>query len=138
MLTATRDRHALFQALDRDPHIEVGRPMSPCAVKTLLAAADFNITDGFALSSRKVCISPAFQLAAAPRSHFIFWWWPGIRFRLDCTSLRNDDVLGAFAIRLELSDHSLSIGCRAQPRQASIIDQPAWFRPGMHLFKRWF
>ncbi|MBB3856557.1 hypothetical protein FHY29_001930 [Xanthomonas arboricola] len=31
------------------------------------------IAGGFALSSSKVCISTAFQLAAAPRSHFIFW-----------------------------------------------------------------
>ncbi|CAD7380242.1 hypothetical protein [Xanthomonas arboricola] len=107
-------------------------------MKTLLAAADFNITDGFALSSSKVCISPVFQLAGAPRSHFIFWWWLGIRFRLDCTSLRSDDVLGAFAIRLELPDHSLSINCRAQRQLVSIIDQPAWFRRGMHLFKPWF
>ncbi|WP_152971757.1 hypothetical protein [Xanthomonas arboricola] len=140
MLTATRERHALFQALDRDPPIEV-RPadVAVCGEDAAGSAWISTFIAGrFALSSSKVCISTAFQLAAAPCSHFIFWWWLGIRFRLDCTSLRSDDVLGAFAIRLELPDHSLSIDCWAQRQLVSIIDQPAWFRPGMHLFKPWF
>ncbi|MBB5860059.1 hypothetical protein [Xanthomonas arboricola] len=86
------ERHALFQALERDPHIEVGpADVAVCGEDAAGSAWISTFIAGrFALSSSKVCISAAFQLAAAPHSHFIFWWRGGWGFVSAWTAHRSE------------------------------------------------